>query len=79
MYSPGLKKLGEELGLTAAKGRVYGVLEGFPITMWDGAGTKNLLLVFGKPGDDAQETRIDLSELLPRELEAYRIQELHVD
>ena len=79
MYSPGLKKLGEELGLTAEKGRVYGVFEGFPVTMWDGAGTKNLLLVFGEPGDNAQETRIDLAELLPRELEAYRIQELHVD
>lgn len=79
MYSPGLKKLGEEFGLTAARGRVYGLIEGFPVTMWDGVGTKSLLLVFGEPGDGVPEEKIDLAALLPREMEAYRIQELHVD
>ena len=73
MYSPGLKKLGAEFGLTAGKGRVYGLLEGFPVSMWDGAGTKNMLIYLGEPRDAAEDAQTDLQALLPRELEAYRI------
>ena len=73
LYSPGLKKLGAEFGLTAGKGRVYGLLEGFPVSMWDGAGTKNMLIYLGEPRDAAEDAQTDLQALLPRELEAYRI------
>ena len=57
MYSPGLKKLGAEFGLTAGKGRVYGLLEGFPVSMWDGAGTKNMLIYLGEPRDAAEDAQ----------------------
>ena len=73
MYSSGLKKLGNELGLTAGRGRIYGTYEGFPICMWDGAGTKSVQLALGTP-KGAEELRA----LLPKGQEAYRIVGINV-
>ena len=73
MYSSGLKKLGKEFGLEAGQGRVYGLLEGFPVALWDGMGSKNMLVFLGQPKDAEADAQIDIPSLIPRELEAYRI------
>ena len=73
MYSSGLKKLGEEFGLEAGKGRVYGLLEGFPVSLWDGVGAKNMLVFLGQPKGAEADAQIDIPSLIPHELEAYRI------
>lgn len=72
MYSSGLKKLVKEFGFEAGKGRVYGLLEGFPVSLWDGM-EKNMLVFLGWLKDAEQSTKIDMQSLLPRELEACRI------
>lgn len=73
LYSPGLKKLGKEFGLTAGKGRVYGLLEGFPIAMWDGNGVKCVMLALGRPENAEDGWQCDLEALMPRDRKAYRI------
>lgn len=73
MYSSGLKKLGKEFGLEAGQGRVYGLLEGFPVSLWDGVGAKNMLVFLGQPKGAEADAQIDIPSLIPRELEAYRI------
>ncbi|NLF28433.1 MAG: hypothetical protein GX592_11095 [Clostridiales bacterium] len=68
MYSQGLAKLGGEFGMRPSRKTIYGVVEGFPVAMWDGMGTKTVSVAMnlGECGH--------AEELLSKPAREYRIQ-----
>jgi hypothetical protein len=63
-----LAKLGGEFGMRPSRKTIYGVVEGFPVAMWDGMGTKAISVAINL-GECA-----DAKELLSKPARHYRIQ-----
>ena len=70
VYSSQLAKLGGEFGMRPSRKTIYGAVEGFPIAMWDGMGTKTISVAMNLGECD------DAEELLSEPAKKYRIQRI---
>ena len=73
MIGPGLKSLGQEYNLKRSGNKLYGSIEGFLATLWEGMGYKAMAINLGWLEGDKEDGPVDLLDLMTKPMKGYRI------
>ena len=79
MVGPGLKALAKEYDFKQSGGKLYGVIEGFLICVWEGMGYKAMAVNLGLLEGGREGEEVSLVELLSKPMKDYRINAYHAD